>query len=158
MTALLVLMSGLMISACGAQSEVAPTNPQATAESVPPGSANETVGTNPAAGTASAPIETLPPPTATAPAAGPVATPPSPAVAEEIQRVAPKVGEDGAHRITMASLKDLMNRNDVVLVDSRSPESYQESHAEGAINVPFGQVQEHMGQLPEKKWIVTYCT
>lgn len=83
---------------------------------------------------------------------------PSPAVVREVEKFAPTVGTDGARRITLVSLRELMKEHDVIIVDARDPRSFEYAHAKGAINVPYGTVEKHVSELPHDKWIVTYCT
>lgn len=48
-------------------------------------------------------------------------------------------------------------KKDFILVDTRHREAYLEAHIPGAINVPSGQVEEHLSKLPKDKELVTYC-
>lgn len=47
--------------------------------------------------------------------------------------------------------------NGAVLVDVRSPAEYAESHIEGALNIPVGDVRNRATELPKDKTIVVYC-
>lgn len=42
-------------------------------------------------------------------------------------------------------------------VDARPPSSYSERHIAGAVNVPFYEARQWMGQLPKDTWLVAYC-
>jgi rhodanese-related sulfurtransferase len=48
-----------------------------------------------------------------------------------------------------------------VFVDARPPELYQESHIQGALNVPLAEFDQRIDtvltELPEEALIVTYC-
>lgn len=122
----------------------------------------------PAAGTATADLRVAPemeieePPPAVSPGAKTTALearPETPArLAQEVAEVAPAIGPEGAHRITLANVRELMSRGEVVLADTRGSAQFVESHAEGAIHLPLDRVQERLGDLPKDKWIVTYCT
>lgn len=58
-----------------------------------------------------------------------------------------------------ASLEKLVKENeDVVLVDVRPVDQVEkEGMLQGAINVPFDAVEEHLDKLPKDKTIVLYC-
>lgn len=45
-----------------------------------------------------------------------------------------------------------------ILVDVRGTESYQKSHAAGAISIPEDEMGERMNELPRDKEIILYCT
>lgn len=69
--------------------------------------------------------------------------------------------KDGYAVIDTASLKNLLDTEpaDVVVVDARNPEEYQEVHIKGAINVPQKKFAEYAHLLPEDKssQIIFYC-
>jgi rhodanese-related sulfurtransferase len=44
-----------------------------------------------------------------------------------------------------------------VLVDVREPAAYAEGHPAGAINVPIGELEARLGELPEGVTVVTSC-
>lgn len=44
-----------------------------------------------------------------------------------------------------------------VLVDVRSPEEFAQGHIDGALNIPIGELEQRMGELPKEKDIVLYC-
>lgn len=57
-------------------------------------------------------------------------------------------------------LKQRMAQDDVVIIDTRSPQEFESGHINGAINIPFDQLGEYIDKidaLPKDKWIVTYC-
>lgn len=51
------------------------------------------------------------------------------------------------------------NSKDFFLIDYRTPSSYQVEHFAGAINIPVGQIQNHIHDLPKNKDapIAIYC-
>lgn len=58
------------------------------------------------------------------------------------------------------SLQDLQQRiedNEVLVLDVRPNEEYQEGHIPGAISIPTGELEERMKDLPKDKQIVAYC-
>jgi len=62
--------------------------------------------------------------------------------------------------VTTDELKKMLDINtEMVVVDARNPEEYQEVHIRGAINIPEKQFSEQSHQLPENKSVRTvfYC-
>lgn len=62
--------------------------------------------------------------------------------------------------VTTNELKKMLDTNtEMVVVDARSKEEYQEVHIKGAINIPEKQFSEQSHQLPEDKSaiIIFYC-
>lgn len=58
------------------------------------------------------------------------------------------------------SLQDLQQRledNEVLVLDVRPNEEYQEGHIPGAISIPTGELEERIKDLPKDKQIVAYC-
>lgn len=103
-------------------------------------------------------------------AAGPLATPPGPTVTltnpGSTAHVAltpdfttpPGMNPQEATRLTLDAVQQEMTAGDVLIVDVRDPEAYNASHAKGAVNVPFHELAQRMGELPKEKFLVTYCT
>jgi rhodanese-related sulfurtransferase len=61
-------------------------------------------------------------------------------------------------RITIDELKTLMDRNAVLIIDVRDPESFAKGRIPGAVNVDYTQVLEEGGRFTgDKRTIVTYC-
>ena len=65
---------------------------------------------------------------------------------------------DGARRITINELNDLMKKNEVFIVDVRNQPSYDAGHIPGAKLIPAGEILNHLNELPKNKLIVTYCS
>jgi hypothetical protein len=65
---------------------------------------------------------------------------------------------DGARRVTVAELKDLLDKNEAVVIDVRNEASYNTGHIRGAKLIPEAEVVNHVDQLPRNKLIVTYCS
>lgn len=63
------------------------------------------------------------------------------------------------HSISPADAKALMDSEEVVLLDVRTQEEYNESHIEGALLVPYDEVSKHLDELPADKDapIIVYC-
>ncbi len=65
---------------------------------------------------------------------------------------------DGVRRVTTAELKDLLDRNEVLVVDVRNEASYNAGHIRGSKLIPEAEVTNHLSELPKDKLIVTYCS
>jgi predicted sulfurtransferase len=65
---------------------------------------------------------------------------------------------DGARRVTVTELKDLLDRNQAVVIDVRNEASYDVGHIRGAKLIPEAEVTNHIDELPKNKLIVTYCS
>lgn len=64
---------------------------------------------------------------------------------------------DGARRVTIAELKDMLDRNEAVAIDVRNEASYNVGHIRGAKLIPEAEVVNRIDELPKNKLIVTYC-
>jgi len=65
---------------------------------------------------------------------------------------------DGARRVTIAELKDLLAKNEAVVIDVRNEDSYKAAHIKGAKLIPEAEVAKRSDELPKDKLIVTYCS
>ncbi|HWN08782.1 MAG TPA: rhodanese-like domain-containing protein [Pyrinomonadaceae bacterium] len=74
------------------------------------------------------------------------------------QTPGPKAPTDGIRRITVVELKDLLAKNEAVVIDVRNQESYDLSHIQGAKLIPVADTLKHINELPKDKLIVTYCS
>lgn len=56
-------------------------------------------------------------------------------------------------------LSYLTDKTTFTLIDARSPDEFGQGHVEGAINIPFDSLQDHLSLLPEDKAapLVVYC-
>jgi rhodanese-related sulfurtransferase len=61
--------------------------------------------------------------------------------------------------VSRDELADVLRKEDIVLIDVLSPESYAASHIDGAINLPVAELQARAPQvIPDKnRPIVVYC-
>lgn len=69
----------------------------------------------------------------------------------------PTVHADGVRRVTTVELKDLLARNEAVVIDVRNEASFAVGHIRGAKLIPHTDVVKHANELPKDKLIVTYC-
>jgi len=51
----------------------------------------------------------------------------------------------------------LKQRQDVYLLDVRTPQEYQQGHLAGAHLIPIDQVMQRLGELPRNRAILVYC-
>ena len=65
---------------------------------------------------------------------------------------------DGVRRVTVTELKDLLAKNEALVIDVRNQTSYDAGHIKGARLIPEMEVVNHVDELPRNKLIVTYCS
>ena len=66
-----------------------------------------------------------------------------------------------ATRVTVDEVKERMKRGEqFAFVDTRNPQAWGESDAKlpGAIRVPAGELEQHLGEIPRDRAVITYCT
>jgi hypothetical protein len=68
------------------------------------------------------------------------------------------VPDDGVRRITLAELRDALDKGTAIVVDTRAADAYKQSHIKGSINIPVDQVANRINELPRDKTIVAYCS
>jgi 3-mercaptopyruvate sulfurtransferase SseA len=66
--------------------------------------------------------------------------------------------EATARRIPAAEAREALAKGKAVLVDVRSKQEYDSSHAQGALSIPLTEIDARAGELPKDKLVVTYCT
>lgn len=93
-------------------------------------------------------------PASAAPQSPPSMTPVAPAPATPA--VTPT--EETARRIPVDEARQALAKGDAVLVDVRSKDAYEASHAQGALSIPLQEIGSRAGELPKNKLIITYCT
>ena len=66
----------------------------------------------------------------------------------------PPMSED--KRVKTGDIDKMMSKNDMILLDVREPKEIDELGGyEGAINIPIGQLEKRLGELPKDKTILT---
>lgn len=65
---------------------------------------------------------------------------------------------DGARRVTIQELEELVKENKAVVIDVRSQDSFDAGHIPGAKLIPAGEIVNHINELPKDKLIITYCS
>jgi rhodanese-like protein len=71
---------------------------------------------------------------------------------------AAQVFADGVRRVTPIELRDMLARNEAVVVDVRAEDAYNVAHIRGAKLIPELEVAQRSDELPKNKLIVTYCS
>ena len=59
--------------------------------------------------------------------------------------------------ISKKDAEHYLDNNQAVLIDLRTKEEYEEYHLEGAINVPFEQLEEYKSKLKKEYVYIFYC-
>jgi len=65
---------------------------------------------------------------------------------------------DGARRITIPELEELMKNKEVLVLDVRNQAMYDSGHIPGSRLIPAGEILNHVNELPRDKMIVAYCS
>ena len=66
-----------------------------------------------------------------------------------------------ATRVTADEVKERMDRGEpLVFVDTRNPQAWGEAGTKlpGALRVPADEVEQHLGEIPRDRAVITYCT
>jgi 3-mercaptopyruvate sulfurtransferase SseA len=79
-------------------------------------------------------------------------------VKESPSPVAIATPSDGVRRVTVAELREALDKGAAVVVDVRSADQYKASHIKSAVHIPETEVAARSGELPRDKMIVTYCS
>jgi hypothetical protein len=61
-------------------------------------------------------------------------------------------------RITVAELRQRLDRGEAAVVDVRGIEDYRAGHIPGALQIPLSFIEGEVSYLPRDKMIVAYCT
>lgn len=54
-------------------------------------------------------------------------------------------------------LEGIVDREDVVIIDTRVPKQYAAGHVDGAVNIPHKDIRKELKNLDKDKTIITYC-
>ncbi|MFJ6209527.1 ArsR/SmtB family transcription factor [Lysinibacillus sp. NPDC092081] len=63
----------------------------------------------------------------------------------------------GLEGITLSELLPRMEKGEVLLLDVRPKEEYEEAHIPGAISIPIEELEEKLASLPANCDVVAYC-
>jgi hypothetical protein len=61
-------------------------------------------------------------------------------------------------RISLEEAQSKLAQSEAILIDVRSRESFEKSHAVGAISIPEDEMGARLSELPRDKEIILYCT
>jgi 3-mercaptopyruvate sulfurtransferase SseA len=64
---------------------------------------------------------------------------------------------DGARRVTVEELQEMLAKGEAVVYDTRPRSEYDSGHIKGSLSMPLGEVESRAGELPKDKFIVFYC-
>jgi hypothetical protein len=116
--------------------------------------ASETVSTSSTAMPATMTAATVTPATPALPAPMPLA-PAHPVNAVTMTNADPNAA---ARRISLAEAEQAWKDGNVLIVDVRTDEQWNDGHVQGAIHIPYSEVTSHLSALPKDKLIITYCS
>ena len=66
-----------------------------------------------------------------------------------------------ATRVTVEEVKGRMGRGEqFAFLDTRNPQAWGEAETKlpGAVRVPADEVEQHLGEIPRDRAVITYCT
>lgn len=66
-------------------------------------------------------------------------------------------GGQGIKSISFEEVDGRRHYTNVTVLDVRRPEEYAERHIEGARNVPFDALPQHLGELPRDETLIVHC-
>lgn len=67
-------------------------------------------------------------------------------------------GYSDVPRIGLEELKEKLDAGtDLVVVDVRSKEEFDQGHIAGAVSIPYSEIEARYHELPPDKEIITYC-
>jgi hypothetical protein len=86
-------------------------------------------------------------------AQSPSQSPPQTTEQQQISKM-PAMSED--KRVKVEDIDSVMSKDGVILLDVREPKEIEELGGyDGAINIPIGQLEKRLGELPKDKTILT---
>ena len=81
----------------------------------------------------------------------------SPAVPSKV-KPPETVHADGARRITVPEVQELLAKGQAVIIDVRNQPSFDQAHIRGAKLIPSNEVADRISEFPRDKTIITYCS
>jgi rhodanese-related sulfurtransferase len=167
---LIALLALALFAACANEEKTSTTTPSnepaassgATPAPAPEPEEEEEVAADPASSEAAEePVATQEPVKAPAPASEANPAPMLPRRGEVASMAEPAAGASDpatSQRITVPDAYEIMRAGNGVLVDVRNADAYQYQRIPGALSIPLNEVSARAGELPQDKWIITYCT
>ncbi|HEV7644491.1 MAG TPA: rhodanese-like domain-containing protein [Pyrinomonadaceae bacterium] len=71
---------------------------------------------------------------------------------------APPHAEDEAQRISLKDAKAAYDSGNALFIDTRPESAYKGEHIKDAINIPAGETDKHIAELPKNKQLIFYCS
>ncbi len=65
---------------------------------------------------------------------------------------------DGARRVTIEELEELIAEGKAFVVDVRNQDSFDAAHIPNSKLIPYAEIVNRSNELPRDKTIVTYCS
>jgi len=90
-------------------------------------------------------------------ASAPTSTLSVPVITTAPQATAP-IPYPGVARISLKETQTLLDKGEAVLIDVRGKESYDQSHAAGALSLPEEEILARLNEVPRDKMLILYCT
>lgn len=154
---ILLCLAALMVAACASSPTPVPLadKPVAPSPTALPTAEGRTATPHPTVATATVVASpTIPKPTATF---VPLITPSATATGDQLSPAS-------VRRIGLAEAKALADAGEAILVDVRTPSSYEEAHIAGALSLPLDEVTDRLDELVERAGdlggealIIFYC-
>lgn len=63
----------------------------------------------------------------------------------------------GIPRLSLDDIYELVHQKHAVLLDVRTHDEYAKGHVMGSVNIPYDELANRSGELPQDKPIVLYC-
>jgi hypothetical protein len=82
----------------------------------------------------------------------------TPSVPAPVSAAIPSSASGSIARIDAGTLRQRIDRGEVVVIDVRDIDSYTASHIAGAIHIPLSRIEGELPWLRGSKPIITYCT
>jgi hypothetical protein len=70
----------------------------------------------------------------------------------------PVATQEEAQRISLKDAKAAYDGGNAFFIDTRPETAYKVEHIKGAINIPAGETDKHIAELPKNKQLIFYCS
>jgi 3-mercaptopyruvate sulfurtransferase SseA len=70
----------------------------------------------------------------------------------------PAATQEEARRISLKDAKAAYDGGNALFIDTRPETAYKGEHIKGAINIPAGETDKHIAELPRDKQLIFYCS
>jgi hydroxyacylglutathione hydrolase len=59
--------------------------------------------------------------------------------------------------LTLADVAAQLRANHAVLLDVRAEQEWKQGHARGSLNVPVGDLEQRLGEIPRDRSVIVHC-